>query len=505
MLGTMLTRLRNLLVVACCLVPMPQCATRSPLRLDDPREAANDLRARHAAAQGDALQLDAGLDQDIDAFQGLVARGLVERARLIELARQVHVRIRAGEPIGAALQHDLTAALAEALATAGAVFRAAALHEPWLAADGGDDLPELPPRLRAKGGLLACAGSLFLYDTYLATGAVLADDPVVRRALNQGDLGYGVGRDQLEAVTLAYHSAFRRAAARRRLAELERLRSEIDGLSATDPRSAWLALLISQSPARERLRVTPVTVLLGHLSTASEVAEDDLVRLSAGSMNTMSSIFGNAVGLVETRKGRLYGRPEIESVLRQRLQPGDILLEKTPFRLTDRFIPGHWGHAAIWLGGEEDLRRLGLWDDPLLAPHRAALAQGRGVCEALRDGVQLNPLGQFLNVDDCAVLRQPDADRPAVIRQALRQVGKRYDFNFDVDSADTIVCSELVYTVYTGIHWPTTRTLGRFTITPDQVAQRALANGPLVTIALWHDGREETAPAATLATLVPAP
>ena len=33
-------------------------------------------------------------------------------------------------------------------------------------------------------------------------------------------------------------------------------------------------------------------------------------------------------------------------------QAGDILLEKTPFRLTDKLIPGYWGHAAVWIGGE---------------------------------------------------------------------------------------------------------------------------------------------------------
>ena len=222
-------------------------------------------------------------------------------------------------------------------------------------------------------------------------------------------------------------------------------------------------------------------------------------------MNAMSSIFGNAVGLIETRKGRLYGDIRVEQALRVRLKPGDILLEKTPFRLTDRFIPGHWGHVAVWLGSEAELRHIGLWDDPLIIPYRTAIINGHGVCEALRDGVQLNPLSRFLNVDDCAILRQPGADQSDLVRQSLRQLGKHYDFNFDVDSADTIVCSELVYTVYTGIEWPTTRTLGRFTITPDQVAQRALSNGPLVTIALWHDGREESAPAATMARLVPTP
>ena len=36
--------------------------------------------------------------------------------------------------------------------------------------------------------------------------------------------------------------------------------------------------------------------------------------------------------------------------VKQELRPFDILFEKTPFRLTDKFIPGHFGHVAIYIG-----------------------------------------------------------------------------------------------------------------------------------------------------------
>ncbi len=173
------------------------------------------------------------------------------------------------------------------------------------------------------------------------------------------------------------------------------------------------------------------------------------------------------------------------------LHAGDILVERTPFRLTDSFIPGRWGHAALWVGSEPELRALGIWDDPVVRPHHEAIRAGRGVVEALRSGVELNSLGHFLNVDDLAVLRpvtQTAAQQAETVLQALRQMGKRYDFNFDVETRDRLSCAELVYHAYGRLDWPTRRQLGRAVITPDDIAGRALGGGPLAVIDLYTDG-----------------
>jgi uncharacterized protein YycO len=114
------------------------------------------------------------------------------------------------------------------------------------------------------------------------------------------------------------------------------------------------------------------------------------------------------------------------------------------------------------------------------------------VVEALRDGVQMNTLEDFLNIDDLAVLRMKsisNEDLAQSIVRAFRQIGKEYDFNFDVETTDKIVCSELVYLVYPDPDWPTDRIMGRYTISPDHVARKALKDGPLSLILLYHDGR----------------
>ena len=59
-------------------------------------------------------------------------------------------------------------------------------------------------------------------------------------------------------------------------------------------------------------------------------------------------------------------------------------------------------------------------------------------------------------------------------------MGKTYDFNFDVETTDKLVCSELLYQSFGDVAWPTEKYLGRVTISPDNVASLILyANTPM--------------------------
>ena len=78
----------------------------------------------------------------------------------------------------------------------------------------------------------------------------------------------------------------------------------------------------------------------------------------------VSKGFGNLTGLVEYRKGKLFNQPEWIAFVLERLEPGDLLLERRPFRLTNKFIPGHFGHVAMYVGTETQLHNLGLWNHP---------------------------------------------------------------------------------------------------------------------------------------------
>jgi hypothetical protein len=104
-------------------------------------------------------------------------------------------------------------------------------------------------------------------------------------------------------------------------------------------------------------------------------------------------------------------------------------------------------------------------------------------------------------VDDLAVLRPktlaPDQVVPSLIR-GFQQVGKEYDFNFDVETTGTIVCSELPYHVYPGIEWHTEAELGRFTISPDDVAAQAIGQHAAFELVLFYHAGEQVDPDAAL-------
>lgn len=452
----------------------------SPVRLDAAAAEA-DLRA-DVAACADATAVHDLLHREIVDYAALADRLAAERALLRREAVLAGDACARGEPVPGAQVEALNLAFSSASQTARAVATVAARHDCWRRRDA----PHPDLALRTLGAALSAAAALELYDSYLGCGALLASQPQVRKILERGDAGLGAAGGQLDGLTRDYLSLARRYRTHDTMAFLFLYRALVE---ADDPHRAWLRERVAASPSARTLRQHWLVPLLEFTGEGVNLIESDLRRLSDAATGGTSQGFGNAVGAVQFRRGKLFADPAAELALRSVLRPGDILLEKTPFRLTDRFIPGHWGHVAIWLGSEAEVRAI-LGDDPLLAPQAVRLATGAGVCEALRDGVQLNPLSRFLDIDDVAVLRCPlsGPELAAHLRRSLRQLGKAYDFNFDVETADRIVCSELVYQVFTGIAWPTGKALGRATISPDQVAVRALAGGPLTVVALWHDG-----------------
>lgn len=205
---------------------------------------------------------------------------------------------------------------------------------------------------------------------------------------------------------------------------------------------------------------------------------DDIVDIFNKLTNILSGFFGNMAGSIQWRKGYMYNDLSTLKHIKKSLRPMDIILEKSPFALTDKFIPGHYGHVALYLGTKSELQNIQMWDHPAIVPYHAEIEAGNSVLEAVRVGVHLNSLENFLNIDEFTVLRKKSpGDFGEKISRGLEQIGKEYDFNFDVSTLDKIVCSELIYIVFGNVQWPTQYRLGRATITPDDVAEILFSKG----------------------------
>lgn len=163
---------------------------------------------------------------------------------------------------------------------------------------------------------------------------------------------------------------------------------------------------------------------------------------------------------------------QIES-MESRLRPGDILLERRNWYLSNAFLPGFWPHAALYVGRIDDLRALGIANEPSIQPvleaYLATAPDGRDhtVIESVSEGVIFNSLTESMHADYVAVLRPRlnDEERGEAILRAFRHHGKPYDFEFDFFTSDKIVCTELVYRAYQGmLRFDLVRVMGRDTL-----------------------------------------
>ncbi len=446
--------------------------------------------------KGHKTQLTSMLDRETELLQTMVEDLLTSRAQTMKLVQKLKEEMKNDGPMRPGLQNTMKKRMRKGLSLSDGFAGFVGRHSCWLRAHPAMvaemGLEPLDETTRLKGVMLSLAASLMLYDTYLGTLAVLNEDERIRRFLNASDLGYGIKENQMEAITEAFLSRSNALYIQEGIDYYASRMKDLETSHREDDQLTYFNLLIQQSPsfalfkegASERIEAIETDARTNRV-------KDNLNIINRSVVGGVSQFFGNVVGLVEERKGKLYEDPHVRQDAVKNLKAGDILLEKTPFRLTDRLIPGHWGHAAIWVGNEQELKALGIWDHPVVQKHHNAIRRGASVAEALREGVQLNTLEHFLNIDDLAVLRVKSLGKEALgqaIIRALRQIGKAYDFNFDVETTDKIVCSELVYLTYPDPGWPTEKIMGRYTISPDNVARKALGGGPLELVLLYHDG-----------------
>ena len=423
-------------------------------------------------------------DQEMELYYPLVEESLVYRANSHQFYDTLKQELENNGHLSAASVHTLKHQTNLQVTLRQKLYKRAFQYEPWL------NDQEIDHNLRLKGIMFSLSAALLLYDNYLLNLSQFQQDKHLRQIINTPDSEYHLVGNALLRSTGEFKS-FDNYLRMKKAIKL--YQEEIEEDHFFDEEMVYLQTLIENSPSYQAIKNRNFfSMTTAKLSLYNRSSSDTLELLSHNSINLLSEIFGNSIGLVATRKGLMYHNKTMTLQISSQLQAGDILLEKTPFRLTDKLIPGYWGHAAIWSGSQEELMALGIWNNPIIMPYQQDIIEGKRVIEALREGVVINPLSHFLNIDDMAVLRedfQSENTKKAVILHTFAQIGKDYDFNFDVETTDKIVCSELIYTSYTHIKWPTDRALGRYTISPDHIAQKT-KEGTLKLILLYQEGKE---------------
>ncbi|MBU5635213.1 Poxvirus G6 [Geomonas sp. Red69] len=488
--------LLSLLVTLSCVVPATAGDSLKELArkgLCGEGESSNSCTGHFLEVHGcSKASVEQGLTRELTEFRTLAEEALSLRAETIKTGVRIKQEMELGKPLTGDDLALINQGIIQHMALRQKLLALAEAHECWL--DAGDkELSALgvTPESRLKGVMLSLSSALVLYDNYLLAVSLFEGDSKLRRILNERDPGYAVRSAELAKVTMSYDSISNRQRVRQAIKFYEK-QIRKSPFSSDTLAMDYVSTLIKQSPSYDMVKKwSPFYVVGRKLGFFGAVTTDTVVGLEREGTSLFSMIFGNAVGLVETRKGKLYGRDEVRAEVQKTLQAGDILLEKTPFRLTDKLIPGYWGHAAVWTGSEAELKELGIWDHPVVRPYQEQIRSGHQVIEALRSGVEMNTMQHFLNIDSIGIMRKTGATRPDranTVIQALRQVGKPYDFNFDVESKGRVYCSKLVYLSYSGVDWPTKKSLGRTTFTPDDVAIKAVKGGSLQLVTFYHEG-----------------
>ena len=203
---------------------------------------------------------------------------------------------------------------------------------------------------------------------------------------------------------------------------------------------------------------------------------DVLAKIFFVSTDSISRLLGVVAGPIEWgRNGRLGTISQ--DYISAKLRPLDIVFEKKSYKLTDYLIPGYWGHNAVWLGTKEQLIELGIWGSKELAPFKEQIESGNSIFEMRKRGAVFSRFGEWLTMDAFASIRvkglldKPEKSILKIFSNLSKQLGKKYDFGFNVDSSAKVTCSEVVYLAYGDYKWPTKNILGRATVGPNEIAE----------------------------------
>ncbi len=221
---------------------------------------------------------------------------------------------------------------------------------------------------------------------------------------------------------------------------------------------------------------------------------------------------GIAEWMGDTRVRRV-GKHHVQAsqlpALLAQMQPGDIVLARQNWYLSNLGLPGFWPHAELYLGTPRELAAA-LDKDPevrawvqSLAPHQPTLTAhlaavhprawkayvsgkdftGHGpirVIESISEGVSFTASEHAFLVDYLAVLRPRVSAviKARAIVRAFGLQGRPYDFDFDFRSDASLVCTELVWKSYApeteggpGLHIPLVLVAGRATLPANEIVR----------------------------------
>ena len=230
------------------------------------------------------------------------------------------------------------------------------------------------------------------------------------------------------------------------------------------------------------------------------------------------------------RKTALITPLQCDTIL-QNSQPGDIVLQRQEWYMTNYGIPGFWSHEALYLGSYKQL--IDYAADPTVTDYYRQLDctysdfdnymknkypeswdlykigdsdnQPFVYLEAIAEGVTLNTAKNSIGHCDYAAVLRPRLPKELIVKAVERAVakhGKPYDYDFDFRKNSALVCSGLIYQAYqkdsdfAGLNFTTSKVAGNIVMPPNLIAekyQNDKAKAKELELIIFYDSNDERA------------
>lgn len=429
-------------------------------------------------------ELSAQLNADLNRLK-IVAAGLDDLSARSDAMRKTLRALREAEKrdwYHPAEEDQIRAAFMSYLAYRAALLRMAATYASFQSV--------IDPQLRARAFLVGAAAGASAYRASAHLVSTYRDEPPARKKLDEPDASCGIGPGTFERIYQAVSDERNAAKIEEVAAYLGQKRDawRASGVMAAEDFD-WLDERITRSINDIRAAgINPTNAMLEQIIRR---VKDDAYTPMYAAQSVVSTLIGDT---------RMVSRPPFISEgqiaqMRGMLQPGDILLERRNWFMSNAFLPGFWPHGALYVGDVRGLERLGLVrrddrghvisDVPSIRDHleeylkAAEDGMPHTIIESVSEGVIFNSLTESMSADYVAVLRPHklnDAQKADAIARAFSHVGKPYDFEFDFFSADKLVCTELVYRAYDRLlHFDLVPIMGRSTLPALEIAKKFAA------------------------------
>jgi len=328
------------------------------------------------------------------------------------------------------------------------------------------------------------------------------DNKTARAKLNEGERGLKAGMFEEVYHSVTSHTHLRLFEEHGQLFEEQHKNWRREGFLGDD--FEWLAERIRRGQASvDSIYLNPTRAWFSRIGRR---LQSDAYRPVYEAQELVATFVGDT--RIVRRAPFIPAEMVNEALKRHELQPGDIILQRRNWYLSNAFLPGFWPHTALYVGTTNQLKATlekalpelietlprwqkegffvnlesdgltfiklrGAYMDELGDARKAHVqfdhGQPRVILEAVSEGVVFSTAEHSLSADYVAVLRPSlsAAQRSMAILRACQHHGKEYDFNFDFGTADKLVCSELIYHAYHGLlKFQMETVLGKEVLTP---------------------------------------